>query len=81
MKAKDIIVIIVCVIVIGGCIYFLLSSLNPKVPESGETTSQSEEVKFKYEINEDIIKKVEKRTDYGLPKQDNIGRPDPFAGI
>lgn len=81
MKIKDIVIIIVCFMVIGGCIYFLLNSLNPKVSKSQETTTEPAEVKFKYEIDEETMKKVEERTDYGLPKQDNIGRPDPFIGI
>lgn len=84
MKPKDIFLVMICLLVIGGSIYLGIRILKPpsKPASSGPTTgSVSENEKFTGEIDENTFGEIEKLKDYGVPDQNNIGRPEPFAGI
>lgn len=79
MKKKDIIVVIICVLVITACVFIIFRSLSPKADST--STEKKETIEFTGNIDEEGVKKLKERKDYGQPNMENIGRENPFARL
>lgn len=79
MKKKDIIVIIICVFIIAGAVFFMLNGFKQKTVK--KESKNKETIDFTGNINKDDVDKLKNRKDYGTPPMDNIGRENPFASL
>jgi|GEM_PF-1434188 len=79
MKKNDIIIIVVCTLVIGGVLLFLLGGFSKKPTiVQGQNT---ENINFTGDFDNSKIDDLIKRKDYGSIPKGNIGRQNPFAGF
>lgn len=79
MKKKEILMAVVSVILITVALYFVIQMLFPsKPPKKIEKESDKIPV-VKQEIDEETYEIVDELNDYGLPKNDNLGKADLFS--
>lgn len=82
MSKKDYISIAVSLVIIGVSVFFLIKFISPGKNSQNNNVSQENIRKdFSIDFDTDSLNKVKKLQDYGEAKLDNIGRPNPFAGI
>lgn len=84
MRKKDIAILIIAVIVIAVCLYFIIQLLFPSSDsgKSGKESKQEEQTtQIPVEIDENTFKTIGTLSDYGKPPLDNIGKSDLFAGF
>lgn len=82
MKRKDIITILVAVVLIGASVFVIYRMLAPKSNSKQPVTSQ-EPVgdTFTGDIDEETLKLISEKKDYGEATLDNIGRTNPFGPL
>jgi len=82
-KAKDIITVTVCILIIAVSVYFLYNFLTAGNSSSAKKEEDSKKtfITLPETIDEKSYEKVNGLIDYGKPNLDNIGRSDPFAPI
>ncbi len=83
MKTKDIGILIVSLIFIGGAIIFGYKILFPSQGKAVTTTTTqpTEQVDFSGEIDQTTLDQINKLNDYGTATLDRIGRADPFGPL
>lgn len=82
MKKKDIILATISIFVVIISVFQILRMMNPAKPKVQEKT-EAEKIssQFTGEIDDDLLEKVEKSTDYGQPEPQEIYRQNPFAPL
>jgi len=82
MKTKDIIVVIAAVVLIGVSGFFIYRMIAPtksvSQAENGQTTTTNT---FTGKIDEETLKLISEKKDYGEAALDNIGRTNPFGSL
>jgi len=82
MKKKDILTIIVAVALIGVSGYFLYKMLAPaKTNTASNAEVRKTEVTITGDIDQDTLKLITEKKDYGQAALDNIGRTNPFGPL
>lgn len=82
MRKKDIITIIICLLVIVVCIYFIYQSLFKKPSQSPKQAGQNTQVMdFTGNVDEAAIEDLKKKNDYIKLPMDGIGRANPFENL
>jgi len=85
LKQKDIIVLIVCVVIIAGALFFVFKFLgigsNKTTTETTAQQTQKKEQTITGNIDSDTLANIKKYKDYDEAKLDNIGRVNPFAPL
>lgn len=80
---KDIIMLIVALVVLGGCGFFLYRMLapssNPNAPATNTPTQTT--TTFTGNIDQETLAQVTDKKDYGEASLDNIGRTNPFGPL
>ena len=84
MKTKDIGVLVICLIFVGGAVFIGYRMLFPSQGKSTTTATtiqtQTQE-KFTGEIDQTTLDQINKLNDYGTATLDNIGRQYPFGPL
>ena len=86
LKKKDIMILVICLVVIGGAVFIafkLLGSSGSKGTIAQTTQGQVEkkDQTITGNIDSDTLANINKFKDYDEAKLDNIGRVNPFAPI
>jgi len=81
MKKKDIITVIVAVVFIGVSVYFMYKMLAPTSTKKAETNTTKTETVITGNIDEETLKLISEKKDYGQAALDNIGRTNPFGSL
>lgn len=82
MKKKDIITAIVAVALIGVSGYFMYKMLAPAPSSTTKTGSTTKtEPTITGNIDEETLKLISEKKDYGQAALDNIGRTNPFGPL
>jgi len=82
MKTKDIITVLAAIILIGGSCYLGYRMLAPaQKAKTAEETATVQPDRFTGNIDEDTLKMISERKDYGEATLDNIGRTNPFGPL
>lgn len=80
-KAKDTLVIIIALLIIGGSIFAALRLLNPPKPKSS-VTSEADKIKaIPTAFDEKTFERINSLADYGEPVLENLGKSDLFANF
>ncbi len=81
MRRKDIITLVIATLIIVVSVFFMLQMLYPdRAGEPSRPEAESVPVVPK-RIDEEMIKKVDDLSDYGVPTQTGIGKEDLFSGF
>ncbi len=81
MSRKDIITLIIASLIIVVSVFFVLQLLYP---DRGGELSQPDPESFPVvpeRVDEEMIKKVNDLSDYGVPSQTGIGKEDLFSSF
>lgn len=81
MKKKDIITLIVAACVFGVASYFVYKMLFPTKKVQTTTSPQSTEKTITGNIDQETLKLISEKKDYGEATLDNIGRTNPFGPL
>ena len=82
MKTKDIVIVIVAVILMAGSGYLIYRMTAPsKASTENTNTTQTQEDTFTGDIDEETLKLISEKKDYGEATLDNIGRTNPFGPL
>ena len=85
MKKKDILVLLIAIVMIGGSGFAIYKMLAPAQAateiEAGTNTTNNTTTTITGNIDEDAIEEVVNRTDYGEAALDGIGRTNPFGPL
>jgi flagellar basal body-associated protein FliL len=84
MKTKDIIIVVVCIIAIGGAVFLGINMLMPaksKTVTTNTQTTSTEVTKITGEIDQTTLDKLDALKNYGDTDLSNIGRVNPFAPL
>jgi len=85
LKQKDIIVLVVCVVIIAGALFFVFKFLgigsSKTTTETTAQQTQKKEQTITGNIDSDTLANIKKYKDYDEAKLDNIGRVNPFAPL
>lgn len=80
MKPKEIIMLIGAVLVMGVSGFFIYKMVAPQKTQE-VVTPQEEGYKITGEIDEEILKDITSKKDYGEATLENIGRTNPFGPL
>jgi len=78
MKLKDIIAIIFSAVVIGGSVFYAMRVLNPPAPKPAVTKEAETIIEVPEKLDDKFLEELSKKTDFGEPKLDNLGKEDLF---
>lgn len=81
MKTKDIVTVLVAIVLIGGSGFLMYKMLKPTKKPTTSTTTQQTETKITGTIDEETLKLISEKKDYGEAALDNIGRTNPFGPL
>lgn len=79
MKKNDIIIVVVCILVIGGVLIFAFGGFSKK--PTAVKSQNTEKIEFTGEFDDQKVENLTKRKDYGSLPKGSIGRPNPFAEL
>jgi hypothetical protein len=82
MKTKDIVTVAFAVILMAGSGYLIYRMMTPsKVSTENTSVTQIQEDTFTGNIDEETLKLISEKKDYGEATLDNIGRTNPFGPL